>query len=508
MQRRMRAASGAALALGILAVSGCATIKPRLDYERASRDVEQAIGTPWPVAPEDDSTIAARVSTLLDGGLTSNEAVQLTLLNNPRLRSELLTIGIGRAQVVQSALFTNPVLALSLRFPDGGGLSNLEMGLSQNIAELWQIPLRKQAAQRDLDRTILDVARTASVTALEAKAAYFGAVRADREAEIARQNLAVTQQLVELAVARRDAGAGSEVDVNLARARQMESELQARRADVAAVEARSELARLCGLQIPPEELVLAEPLPEPTVWTIAANDVIAVAREQRLDVRAVRQLVDAAWARVGLEKMRFLRSLEVGVSVERSERGTRGDRNWLAETAWASAEAGQLTAPSLQPREPLSTDWVVGPTLGVEVPLFDQNQAQIAKAEYEHQQAQQALEALDRDLVQQAHVALKRARVAAENARFYRDSYLPLQEESLQLAQEAYRVGRTQLLAVLDVQRGLLEARAGYVAAQADAGIAVVELERVAGAPAGALLAAQPSVEPNKDKEQDKDDSR
>ncbi|MCZ2097250.1 MAG: TolC family protein [Anaerolineae bacterium] len=222
----------------------------------------------------------------------------------------------------------------------------------------------------------------------------------------------------------------------------------------------------------------------------------------------MRQLVAAAWARVGLEKMRFLRSLEVGVSVERSERGTRGDRNWLAETAWASAEAGQLTAPSLQPREPLSTDWVVGPTLGVEVPLFDQNQAQIAKAEYEHQQAQQALEALDRDLVQQAHVALKRAQVAAENARFYRDSYVPLQEESLQLAQEAYRVGRTQLLAVLDVQRGLLEARAGYVAAQADAGIALVQLERVAGSPAGALRAAQPSVEPNKDKEQDKDNSR
>ncbi len=508
MQRRICSGIGAALTLTILAVSGCATVNPRHDFERASQHVERATGTPWPVAPADEASIAARVTELLSGGLTSNEAVQLALLNNPRLRAELLSIGIGRAQVVQSALFTNPVLALSLRWPDGGGLTNLEMGLSQNIAELWQIPLRKKAAQRDLDRTILDVARTASVTALEAKAAYFKAVRADREAEIARENLGVTRQLVDLAVARQDAGAGSEVDVNLARARQMESQLQTRRADLVAIEARSELARLCGLQKPPEELALAEPLPEPTTWTLVADSVIAAAREHRLDVRAVRQLVDAAWARVGLEKMRFLRSLEVGVSVERSERGTRGDRNWLAETAWASAEAGQLTAPSLQPREPLSTDWVVGPTLGVEVPLFDQNQAQIAKAEYEHQQALQVLEALDRDLVQQAHVALKRAQVAAENARFYRDDYLPLQEESLQLAQEAYRVGRTPLLAVLDVQRGLLDARAGYVAALADAGIAIVELERVAGLPAGALLAAQASVEPNETKDVSKDNSR
>ncbi len=504
----MRSGIGAALALAILAVSGCATVNPRPDFEGASQNVERAIGTPWPVVPADEASIAARVAELLSGGLTSNKAVQLALLNNRRLRAELLSIGIGRAQVVQSALFTNPVLALSLRFPDGGGLSNVEMGLSQNIAELWQIPLRKQAAERDLDRTILDVARTASVTALEAKAAYFKAVRADRDAEIARQNLDVTQQLVDLAVARQDAGAGSEVDVNLARARQMESQLQTRRADVVAIEARSELARLCGLQTPPQELALAEALPEPTTWTLAADSVIAAAREHRLDIQAVRQLVDAAWARVGLEKMRFLRSLEVGVSVERSERGTRGDRNWLAETAWASAEAGQLTAPSLQPREPLSTDWVVGPTLGVEVPLFDQNQAQIAKAEYEHQQAQQALAALDRDLVQQAHVTLKRAQVAAENARFYRDDYLPLQEQSLQLAQEAYRVGRTPLLAVLDVQRGLLEARAGYVAALADAGIAIVELERVAGLPIGVLLAGQSSTEPIETKDVSKDDSQ
>lgn len=504
----MRLRISATVMFAALAIGGCATINPRPDFERASQDVERATGAPWPVPPADEASIAAQVAELLNGGLTSNEVVQLALLNNPRLRSELLSIGIGRAQVVQSTLFTNPVLALSLRWPDGGGLTNLEMGLSQNIAELWQIPLRKQAAQRDLDRTILDVARAASVTALEAKAAYFSAVRADRESEISRQNLDIARQLVELAVARRDAGAGSEVDVNLARARQMESELQARRAEVTTVEARAELARLCGLQTPPQELVFAEPLPEPAAWTLAAGDVIATAREHRLDVQAVRQLVDAAWARVGLEKARFLRSLEIGVSVERSERGTRGDRNWLAETAWASAEAGQLTPPSLQPREPLSTDWVVGPTLGVEVPLFDQNQAQIAKAEYEHQQAQQALEALDRDLVQQAHVALKRARVAAENARFYRESYLPLQEESLKLAQEAYRVGRTQLLAVLDVQRGLLDARAGYVAAQAEAGIALVELERVAGQPASVLLAAQPSISHDQTKDSSKDDSQ
>lgn len=110
----------------------------------------------------DEQAARARTEELLTGELTAGRAVQVALLNNPRVRAAMLSIGVSRADFVRAALFTNPTLALSLRLPDGGGLANFETALTQNIAELWLIPARKRVTQHELDRTVLDAARTAA----------------------------------------------------------------------------------------------------------------------------------------------------------------------------------------------------------------------------------------------------------------------------------------------------------------------------------------------------------
>jgi hypothetical protein len=174
--------------------------------DRASQHLEHAIGTETLYRPDDNAVIEQQVAHLTAGGLTADEAVQVALLNNPRLQAAVYRLGISRADFVQSGLFTNPSLSFSLRWPDGGGLTNLQAGIAQNVAELWQIKHRKEAAERDLDRTILDVAREASMLALDARVAYWRAVRADRESDLARENLALGQKLIDVAISRREAG--------------------------------------------------------------------------------------------------------------------------------------------------------------------------------------------------------------------------------------------------------------------------------------------------------------
>ena len=470
-------------------LAGCATVDPRADFDRTGQHVEAATGTATLYRPEDEAAIEQRVAALLSEGLTADEAVQVALLNNPRLQAALMRLGITRADFVQSGLFTNPNLSLSLRWPDGGGLTNLQAGLAQNIAELWQISYRKQAAEHELDRTILELAREASLLSLDARVAYWRAVRNDRERELACENLALTQRLIDVAISRRDAGAGSDVDVNLARSQHIDVELKLRNASLAAIEAHAALAKSLGLTTPPKEIVLVDALVEPGTWTLTPEAVIAAAMENRLDVQATKRAIAAANARVAYEKSRYLRSFELGLSAERSARNSRGDRDWLEETAFTSAQSGQLTPPNLQPRDKQSTDWVVGPEIGVELPIFDQNQAQIARSEYVHRQGVKLLDALERELTQDAYVALERAQAAAENAHFYKESALPLREQGLTLAQGAYTAGRTTLLSVQEAQRLLLAARFGYVEAITNHVLAIVELERVAGLPHTKLVA-------------------
>ena len=480
----------AAALLVVISAGGCATVNPKQDYERVSRQIETATGQSITVDPEGDAATRQRVSELLADGLTAQEAVQLALLNNPKLQAGFLRIGIGRAAVVQSGLFSNPSLALYFRLPDEGGLANFSVSLAQNIAELWQIRPRIRAAERDLDQTILTLAREASIAALDAHSGYVRAVQTERQLAIARENLSIAEQLVELAVARREAGSGTEVDVNLARAERAALDVTSRTSLVAAVEAKTTLAKILGVTTPPDELQLIDTLPDAIDLTFTPQQLVEIARANRLDLKAAGAVTQAAEARVAYERARFLRTVELGVNMERADRRSRGGRNWLAETAYASAQAGALTPPSLQPRESQTTDYVTGPTLTMELPLFDQNQAQVARAEFELLQATYLRDAIDREIVQESWAVHARATTAFETAGFMRDELLPLRENGLRLAREAYRVGSTTLLTVLDAQRRLLDARAGYVDVQAAAGVARIDLERIAGKPLAAVSAA------------------
>jgi cobalt-zinc-cadmium efflux system outer membrane protein len=474
-----------------LTIAGCATVHPRPDYDRAAEHIAHATGQAEVYRPDDDAAVAARVTAILEAGITVDEAAQLALLNNPSLQASFLNIGVAHADFVQSKLFSNPSLFTSFRLPDGGGLSNIELTLAQNIADLWQIPVRKRAAEASLYQTIQLIAREAGVLAADAKAAYFRAAAADRQRTIAQENLAIAQQLLDVSLARQQAGAGSEVDVNLARSELLDRELAARAAELAALEARQELTVRLGLTLPLVELALTDPLPEPILLDLSVDELIAVAQVERIDVEAARNTVVAAEARWKEQRRRIFPTVEVGVAMEREERARGTDRNLLAETARASLDAGQLALPSLDPRGGQGQNVKIGPSIGLELPIFDQNQAQIARAEFILRQAEKLLDALIRLVTQEARIVFERARIARDVAGDYKDRVLPLRQANLNLSREAYRAGKLSFLSVLEAQRTLLEARSKYIDTLRDAALANTDVERVTGRPLSAVLARE-----------------
>lgn len=475
-------------AFGWCAIAGCAVVDPRPDYDCVDQAVKASIGVSTVAPPNDEHVLRALVNERLDGGLTAIEALEICLLNNPRVQAAYSRVGVARADVVQARLFKNPTLSLSLRLPDGGGLGNLQADLVQNIAEIWLIPSRARVAEQSLRRETLDVAREISVAALETRAAYYTALAADREAELATESQSLAQKLVDVALARQAAGVGTEIDVNLARAEYMQAEITARTTRLAAFDARRHLVVLLGLLQKPGDLRLNDTLPDAASFAPDSEQLVLTAQRSRLDLVVADCQVDAAAARAELEKRSVFSSVDVGVSFERAERGRRGDRTWLADTAWASAEAGSLVPPTILPREKLATDTVLGPSISLELPIFHQNQAQISRAEYMHQSAIATRAALILEVTQQTRAALMRAQAAWDISRHYSEQLLPLLEKNLELGREAYRAGKLSLLSVLEAQKSLLTARSRHVEALRNGATAVVELERVVGLPVDRIL--------------------
>ncbi len=203
----------------------------------------------------------------------------------------------------------------------------------------------------------------------------------------------------------------------------------------------------------------------------------------------------AARERLLLEYRQVFPNVSLGLAFERESRPPAGGRDILADTARSSIAAGRLTAPTIEPRSARDsdTDFIIGPSISLDLPVFDQNQAQIAKARYALERQLRLLAGLERTLRQEVREAADQARTAWEVARYYRDEVVPQAERNLELSRDSYREGQSSILAVLDAQRTFLTARDRYAEAVQQGAAVVPDLERAVGLPMEQILEADAS---------------
>lgn len=437
----------------MVTLGGCATVDPVHDYELARDEVAAATGEAGLFLPGEEQHVAERVAELLSGGLTAQESVQISLLNNGELQALLYEIGVRRADAVQAGLLSNPSLGALVRFPLGGGSTTTEVGLVQNVIELWQISPRKRLAQSRLEQTVLEVAHTAASLAAQTKTAYFRASAATAALSAAEENHATAREFLELTLERQDAGAATQVDVNATRSEFLEQEAQVRGARFVVFDTKRELSLVLGLSGPPRDLELSDAVTAVPEWSVDLTRLLKVAKMSRLDLRAAAKTVETASSALALENRYLFRNISAGVSLE--------------------SEGG---------------DTQLGPVIELELPIFDQNQAQIAKAEYRHAQAQRRFEALSVRVNQQVRGAFEQHALAVDTARLYQDQLLPLRESSLELARESFAEGKTGFLSVLEAQGRLLAARREYVERLEAVAVSIPALEAACGRPLAELL--------------------
>lgn len=119
--------------------------------------------------------------------------------------------------------------------------------------------------------------------------------------------------------------------------------------------------------------------------------------------------------------------------------------------------------------------------VSVPLPIFNRGTAEIKRSS-----AMLELLEAERDATRQrVSSEISRAALNLESARkqveFYEAKLLPDAERVRQLASEAYRIGQTSLLSVIDATRNALELRQAYLQALFDYQAALADLEQAAG---------------------------
>jgi outer membrane protein, heavy metal efflux system len=127
-----------------------------------------------------------------------------------------------------------------------------------------------------------------------------------------------------------------------------------------------------------------------------------------------------------------------------------------------------------------------GPSVALEIPLFDQRQAQIAKLEAFERQAQNELHALAIDV--RADVRSSRARVLTARGvvEEYGKVVVPLRESIVRFSQEQYDAMLLGVYQLIQAKQNEYDAYREFIEALRDYWIARSDLERAVGGRVGA----------------------
>ena len=366
---------------------GCATTSPVGSFGDVDRLVSGRLGQSvvWTRSEAASGRASASVEALVGQPLTAETAVRVALRDNRRLQGEFEQIGISQAEFAQASRLPNLRIAGSWRFPDRPpSAGDVEYSVVGNLLDLLTLPARKALAGRDLEAAKLRVADEVLRLASDTRAAFY---RLQAQLQMARE-LGVIVQAGDAAAdfARRQHQAGNIDGLAL---REQEASATQGHLDLIEVRARADefredLNRLMGL--PDDRLgwTVADALPELPAAEPDLRNLETIALRQRLDLAVARGRVEALAAALRLKtRTRYIPGLSVGVDSERTPDGQR----------------------------------VTGPTLDLELPLFDQGQPALAKLAAEYRQARdrvQDLETAVRSQVRKARADVMAFREAAE----------------------------------------------------------------------------------------------
>lgn len=380
--------------------------------------------------------------------LTLDDALAHAWAEHPDVRLACAELRAAQADLLDARVYPyNPEIELEGADRRGPDDSTTDRGLtvSQRFELGGQRGRRTATARAALAETESRVLRRLRQHRAEVERTFVDALAARERMQVAKADLALTEELLDFEQKRLDAGAGTALDVRLTRAAVGRATREVQLARAADAEARSRWARATGWATPEPPKPAGRPAPPPHPVD-DLETLVARAMATRSDLTALDRHRESARSRLALERSRSVPDLVV--------------------SAFTAREEG---------------DDVTGLGLGVSIPLFDRNQGGVARAESEILRADARRAGAELELRRDVAAARTRT-LAAERAFEVLDTLVVESlEETLDLLERAFREGEVSATDVLVLRRELVEGRREYVEAARDLRAARIELDLTTG---------------------------
>jgi cobalt-zinc-cadmium efflux system outer membrane protein len=388
--------------------------------------------------------------------ISLDDAIQMALRHNHNLLAARTTIQQSEAEEITANLRPNPVILSDWQFLPVFQPSQFSADYLDNVAQfdlgvsyLFERGKKRQhrlRAARDLTAvTRSQVADNERSLAFSVATLFINVELAESTLALAMQDLKSFQNTVDISQARYNAGDIGEGDLLKIKLQMLQFQTDVSAAQLARVQGLSDLRQVLGYEsIAPDYDVAGEFEYRPVKGNV--DDFQAKALQSRPDLRAAQQGVTAADSQ---------RALQQAI----------GKRDVTAEINYT--HLGYLNDISLFGQ--------------MQMPIFDRNQGEIARAGFAITQAQEQERFANGQVLTDVRDAFENLRTNDQVVGLYRSGYLDQAQQSRDISEYAYRHGAASLLDFLDAERSYRSIQLAYRQALASYLLALEQLRQAVG---------------------------
>jgi len=376
--------------------------------------------------------------------------IELALEHNPTIAGAQGMVRQSRGQQFAAGAYPNPSISGSagrgaIRDPSTG-ISILERTITVEQPLEWQG--KRHARQQAADAGVVGASAALEETRLnliaEVKVAFYQLLFAQRDAELATQNLAMVEEVLRTVKARVAAGEATPFETMKATVEVQKAKKEVARVQNALLVTRARLDMLTAGALGKQFSIQGDF--ESLRQELDLDALVARAREQHPTLRRLTKLVEQA---------------EFGTILERE------------------ARAPNVTVQGSYHREAGDESVIAG--LSIPLPLWYQRQGEIETALGAKHRAEAERLRAQNELAQAITQHGQDVRTANEQIQVFETGLLKQAEQTLQVARVSFQQGAASLLDVLDAQRVYRQTLFEYAQARADLSISLARLERAAG---------------------------
>lgn len=424
------------LLVSALAISGCQSIPNTIDNAGVINNVVAYDKHLSSNTVDDLQLIEVKLQE--KSILTETETVLYALNNNAAFKALLIDLKLAKADLVNAGLLPNPELLFAF------GVSNkpYRYAIDLPIEALWLRPIRLRTMKHEADVVAHRLTQSGLNLIKDVRIAYALAVLAQEQLKVTEASYKLRDNIYTLSQKRLEAGDINGKDILLA---QNDAAIAKRDWELAEYDVKIKMQSFLftlGIGQKYNDIALAPNL-IPACNVDEIDYLLTQSLGQRPDILSAQYSINASKEKIKLSKV-----------------------GWLKFTGTADATSGLLNGHKL------------GPAIRSTIPIANQNQGAISRAEAELEKAELSLEALKQQSVLEIKTAHLQYQQSCHDWHVLQDTLKPSVLQMIQLTENAYQKGDIAYLQTLEANRQFVDTQMREVQLKADLIAKYAELMR------------------------------